>query len=312
MTIYLDAIWLLNFILDMMLLMLTQILSKDSTRTIRIAFGAFIASLLVPISLYFPNSFIITIYGKLFYSLLIIFCAFRYVNFYRMMKLLLMFYFVTFSVGGGLISLHFLLQNPMKISTNGLLTFNSGYGDPISWLFIMIGFPVIWFFTKRSMDKHAVDKIRYDQLYAITIKLKDHSYSTTGYIDSGNQLVDPLTKKPVIICDEIFLKQWFSETEWEILKEVYETLDFEKIPEKWEKYIQIIPYQGVAGKSNFLLAIRPEYLMIFENDEQIITEKVLIGIQFASLTKDGTYHCLLHPQIITFGKRTWGSVIPSA
>src|SRR5699024_96215 len=114
---------------------------------------------------------------------------------------LLLFYFITFSIGGGLIAAHFLLQNPVGISSNGILTMEKGYGDPISWIFIIVGFPIVWWFTKNRLDKHATDKIHYDQLYSVTIRLNGEDHSTKGYLDSGNQLVDPLTKKPVIICD---------------------------------------------------------------------------------------------------------------
>ncbi|MEC5422779.1 sigma-E processing peptidase SpoIIGA [Virgibacillus sp. C22-A2] len=298
MTIYLDAVWTLNILLDMMLLLLTKALARDSTRKIRILFGAFIASLLVPISLYFPDSFFTSVAGKFLYSILIIVSAFGFITIYRMMKLLLIFYFTTFAIGGGLIAIHFLFQNPVGITTNGLLTFTSGYGDPISWLFIVIGFPLVWLFTKSRMDKHAVEKIRYDQLCPVTIKLNDISYSTTGYIDSGNQLVDPLTKRPVIICDEFFLKKWFSDKDWKLLEEAHAEMDFEKIPREWEGSIQIVPYQGVQGNSSFLLTIRPQELIVYYGYQKIVTKKVLIGIQFAELVKDRSYHCLLQPQII--------------
>ncbi|MFB4167585.1 sigma-E processing peptidase SpoIIGA [Virgibacillus sp. JSM 102003] len=298
MTIYLDAVWLLNFFLDLMLLMLTQALAKDSTQKVRIFFGAFIASLLVPLSIFYPNSFFTSVIGKLIYSIIIILCAFQFRSIYRMIKLLLLFYFTTFAIGGGLIGIHFLLQNPIGISANGILTFNSGYGDPISWLFIVIGFPFVWIFTKARMDKHAVEKIRYDQLCPVTIQIENTSKSTTGYIDSGNQLVDPLSKKPVVICDEYFLKHWFSSDEWEMLKAAHDELDFEKLPKDWEKRINIIPFQGVEGNRTFMIAIKPDNVVIFYNDKKIVTRKILIGIQFGNLTKDQSYHCLLHPQIV--------------
>src|SRR5690625_1275752 len=282
----------------MMLLMLTQALAKDQTRKIRIMFGAFIASLIVPISLYFPNTFITTFLGKFIYSLFIILCSFKFKNVYRTVKLLLLFYFTTFAIGGGLVAVHFLFQNPIMLSGNDLITVNNGYGDPISLIFILIGFPIIWLFTKRRMDKHSIDKIRYNELCPVTIQLNGKSFSTTGYIDSGNQLVDPITKHPVIICDEIFLKQWFTNDEWKGLEEAHNELNYQKIPEQWEKRIHIIPYQGVEGKSNFLMAIRPEKLIVFYGQEKMMTHKVLIGIQFSRLTKDETYHCLLQPQII--------------
>ncbi|HLR66065.1 sigma-E processing peptidase SpoIIGA [Virgibacillus alimentarius] len=298
MTIYLDAVWALNFFLDMMLLLLTQALAKDSTRKGRILFGAFIASLLVPITLYFPDSFFSSILGRLLYSIIIIICAFRFVTVYQTLKLLALFYFTTFSIGGGLIAAHFIFQNPIGLSSSGILTFNNGFGNPISWIFVIVGFPLSWYFTKVRMDKHAIEKIRYDQLCPVSIELKQKTYSTTGYIDSANQLVDPATKRPVVICDEHFLKQWFTDDDWQMLKDAHDELDLDSLPKEWERQLHIVPFQGVEGKSNFLFALRPDQLIIHYNDQKIMSNKVLIGIQFAELTKDQRYHCLLQPQII--------------
>ncbi|MFD1038072.1 sigma-E processing peptidase SpoIIGA [Virgibacillus byunsanensis] len=297
-TIYLDAVWLLNFCLDLMLLMLTQALGRNNTRKFRLVLGAMIASFLVPISLYFPESFLTSIIGKLIYSVLIILCTFRFQSIYQTLKLLLLFYFTTFAIGGGLIATHYIFQNPIGVASSGILTFDSGYGDPISWVFVIVGFPIISLFTKHRMDRHAAEKIRYEQLCPITIQVNNISFSTTGYIDSGNQLVDPLTKKPVIVCDEEFLKNWFSETDWKLLEVANKELNFEDLPNEWEKRIHIIPFQGVEGKSMFMLAIKPDRLVVYHNNEKMITSKVLIGIQFGQLTKDQSYHCLLHPQII--------------
>jgi stage II sporulation protein GA (sporulation sigma-E factor processing peptidase) len=289
---------MLNFLLDMMLLFLTQALARESIRKKRIVFGAVVASLIVPVSFYFPDSFFASAMGKFMYSMLIIYCSFGYNSFHRMVKLLFLFYFVSFSIGGGLIAIHFLFQQPVSITANGILTVNQGYGDPISWLFVIIGFPFVWWFTKRRMDRHVAEKIRYDQLCPVTLQIKQQSCSTSAYIDSGNQLLDPITKKPVILCDETFLKQWFSEEDWEHLKQLQEYLDFTKIPEKWENFIQIVPYQGVQGKSMFLLTVRPDKITILYENKKIVTSHFLVGIQFAELTKDRSYHCLLHPQMI--------------
>lgn len=284
--------------------MLTQYIAKDHTKMFRVIFGAFIASLIVPIAIYFPNTLLSTFIGKLLYSFLIIICAFRIKSFAQFGKLLLIFYFMTFAVGGGLIGVHFLVNNPIVIAPNGVLSFHSGYGDPVSWLFIVIGFPLIWLFTKRRMDKHTIEQIRYDQIYPVTIQIAKMSFSTNGYVDSGNQLVDPLTKKPVIICDEPFLKQWFSSDDWFMMKTAHEQLNFDELPEEWEEKIHIVPYQGVEGKSSFLFAIRPDKLTIYDGEQKIIAKDILIGIQFATLTKDQRFNCLLQPQILQFIRST--------
>jgi stage II sporulation protein GA (sporulation sigma-E factor processing peptidase) len=298
MTIYLDAVWVLNLLLDMMLLLLTQALCREHTSKIRLVLGAFIASLIVPITLYFPESYITTVIGKIVYSILIILVTFRFVSVNRTMKQLLLFYFVSFAIGGGLFAAHYFLQEPIALSTSGIFSFSSGYGDPVSWMFVVIGFPIAFWFTKIRMDKHAIEKIRYDQLYNVTLMIKKRTFSTFGYIDSGNQLVDPLTKRPVVICDESFLIQWFEQEEWDQLKQAAEEINVDKIPAGWEEHIKIVPFQGVEGKSNLLFTIKPDELTIFYEGQRIVSTKLLVGIQFAALTKDKRYHCLLNPQII--------------
>jgi len=299
-TIYLDAVWLLNVFLDMMLLMLTKSLAKIRVSSMRILCGAFIASLLVPISFFFPTSFFTTMIGKIIYSFIIILCTFGFDTVFRFMKLLFIFYFTTFSIGGGLIAIHFLLHHPITVSSNSILTFHSGYGDPISWMFVLIGFPIIWFFTKIRMDEQVIDNFYHRQLYPVTLQIDQQSYSTTGYMDSGNQLVDPLTKKPVVICDELFLKQYFTDDNWQMLKNAQTTLDLSYLPAKWQKRIHIVPYQGVSGQREFLFAIKPDKLTVTltYQAQKVMASHLLIGIQFAQLTKDRSYHCLLHPKII--------------
>src|SRR5690625_7648355 len=103
-----------------MVLMMKQTLAKDSTTKIRIIIGTFVTSLLVPISLYFSWSFFTSVLGKFLYSVTIIICAFRFITIYHMLKLLALFYFTTFSIGGGLIAAHFVFQNPIGLSDNGL------------------------------------------------------------------------------------------------------------------------------------------------------------------------------------------------
>lgn len=298
MSIYLDVIWLLNFFLDGMLLMLTQLLVKEVINKWRILSGAFVASLLVPISIYAPDSFFISPVGKCLYSCLIIFTTFGYHSMNRFIKRLLLFYFVSFSIGGGLLAAYFMMNHSLVITDQSWMTFHSGLGDPISWLFVMIGFPISWYFTKSRMDKQSIENLRYDQLYSVAITIKNKTYETIGYLDSGNQLIDPLTKRCVIICDAQFLKQWFTKEDWEQLIRSYSQLNIHDIPEGWESLIHVIPYHSVSGNDNILFAIRPTRLTFSNQNKRMTTSHVLVGIQFGSLSKDGMYHCLLHPYLM--------------
>src|SRR5699024_484918 len=120
-TVYLDAIWLLNFLLDFMILLLVKALTRDNSSKIRICFGAFIASLIVPISVIYPLSFFTSVIGKLIYSIFIILGAFGFKNVFKILKLLTMFYFLTFAIGGGLLATHFFLADTVALTKSGVM-----------------------------------------------------------------------------------------------------------------------------------------------------------------------------------------------
>jgi len=298
MTIYIDAVMALNFLIDMMLLMLTNYLAKAKATRLRIFLGSLFASFIVPIQLYFPQSFLTTTFGKIFYSIVIIIIAFRWITFFNYLKLLMIFYFVTFAIGGGLIASYYMFEHPLTSILNDY-AIRSNYGDPLSWLFVLIGFPIVAFYVKKQMDRQRIEQFFSEQLYTVNIHINKRSFQTNAYVDTGNQLIDPLTKHPVIICDAMFLQQWFTTHEWMALKEAHRKQDFSFIPENWVNKIRLVPYYGVSGKRELLMALKPEQLIIFVNDEKLVIKHVLVGIQFGTLSVDESYHCLLHPQIFS-------------
>lgn len=298
MQIYLDAVWTLNLLLDWMLLLLAKTLTRDHSSQIRIFLGAVVASLIVPLTLYYPESILTTVPGKLFYSVVIILCTFKFLSIRRSTKQLLLFYFLTFAVGGGLTGLHFMMNQPFAIHSGGIMTMNSGYGDPVSWLFILIGFPVVFLFSKRRMDQHVSEKLRYDQIHSVRIQIEGKDQTVPGYIDSGNQLVCPLTRQPVVIGDASLMSNWLKDEEMLELKAASEKMDPERIPLRLQHRVQLIPYQGVDGSTAFMCTLKPDFLEIMYEGTLIRAEKVLVGIQFGSMTADKSYQCLLHPQLI--------------
>src|SRR5699024_9574883 len=109
-----------------MLLILTSTIAKVKTSRIRLLIGAFIASLIVLISIFYSDKFLSSIPGKFLYSLIIIVSIFRFLTINRTFKLLLLFYFITFTVGGGLFAIPYMLQQPIGISSSGFITVNRG------------------------------------------------------------------------------------------------------------------------------------------------------------------------------------------
>ena len=246
MTIYLDVIWLLNFSFDALLLLLTAITLKRRIVVWRLLVGSLIGSILVivmisPWSIYATHPII-----KFTISLIIVGVAFGYKRFRYFIQGLLTFYFVTFMIGGGMIGVHYLLKSENGLMNNVIATNTSGFGDPISWTFVLVGFPLLWYYSRSRIYDIEMKKIKYDQIVRISISIEEITLNLRALIDSGNQLYDPITKNPVMVVDLQKVEQSLPPAIVSQSMNI-ESLSFEHEGEQplWENRIRIIPYRGV-------------------------------------------------------------------
>ena len=297
MTIYLDVIWLLNFGIDYLLLALTALALKRSYSKRRLILAALFASLIVffmftPLSMIFFQA-----WAKLLYSACIIFIAFGFKRWSYFLKNLFMFYFVTFVVGGGLFALHYFWQTDTEILAGLVISTTTGFGSTFSWIFVIIGIPVVWYFSKQQIQGITIRKLDYAKLAQVSIMIDNMTFETSGLIDSGNQLQDPITRYPVIILEASLLKEQLPKSTIEQLFH-WETIDNEERDELLEKRFSLIPYQAVGKKLGLLPALKPDFVKIEYEQEQFITKKVLIGINESPLSTTGDYQCIVHPNIL--------------
>ncbi|WP_058307900.1 sigma-E processing peptidase SpoIIGA [Gracilibacillus massiliensis] len=292
MVIYVEVIWLLNFMIDWMILLLTQSVTTRLSKWYKLILASFFGSLVVPITFLLPafpmDSWLI----KITHSFIIIWIAFGFQNVAIYLKVLCTFYFMTFSIGGGLFAIHFLF-----ISEQNFLLTNSLEVTHIHGIFVIIFFPIIFLFTKHRMDKHKMQQFHQEFHYKVVIFWENKEVETTGYLDSGNHLVDPFTQTPVIIVDETILKNWFHDQELAQLKRSFQNILQGKEEELTTSLFRLIPYQGVNGHQDFMMAFKPIYVRIHMKETHVTNKKVLVGIQFGNLVSDNSYHCLLHPKL---------------
>lgn len=298
MVFYLDIIFGINVLFNYLVLVLTNYLTKAGKRQRRVFLGAVYAALIVPLEFIIPAQLADSFLFKTLYACMIIFVAFGYNGIYRFVKQFSTFLFVMFTVGGGLFGIQLMIRDTDFSHNKLLVTVQNIDGEPVSLLLLFLFFPLLILFMKGKLDKHVKDKIKYDEIYQVTLVLGDTQKSTNGYIDSGNQLTDPFTGKPVVICDQLFLQQFFERNEWEGIVHCIETTQFNQFPEVLQQRLSIVPYQGVGGKNGMLFTFKPDKLIVYYEDTVLETDKVLIGIQLTDLAVDNSFHCLLHPTLI--------------
>ena len=238
MKVYLDLIMILNFGLDFILLLTVSLILKRNISISRIMLGAFVGGLSI-IFLFFKISSLVLFLFKIIISIFMILITFKYRNLKYTLINLFYLYMSSIILGGFL----YLLNIQFSYKKVGILFINNGLG--INFIFLIIVSPIILYIYIKQAK---LLKYNYSNYYNIEIINKNKKYKYTAYMDSGNVLVDSLTKKSVILIDK--------------RKLLFDIKEF-----------RLIPYMCVNG-SNMIKVVKIDKL-IFNNKEY---DNVLLGI----------------------------------
>ncbi len=299
MTFYLDVIWLLNLLVDSILLWLTGIFLKRQLSRWRILLGGFIGSCIILLTVTPFASLSGNPMVKLLFSFFMVYTAFGFKRFRFFFSNLLMFYFVTFLTGGILIGTHYFIGFNPSAETSVLLSSIRGFGDPISWIFVMLALPIAWYFSKGRIQNIETIKIQYDQIVDVTVKIEQIELNLKGLVDSGNQLVDPITKTPVMIVAIEGIKEKLPNEVIELTKGSFELFsESTDLDPKWSDRLRFIPAQSVGSKGQILTAVRPDQIGLKQGEEEWFCKKALVVFRAEALSADHTFQCIVHPKMM--------------
>jgi len=142
---------------------------------------------------------------------------------------------------------------------------------------------------------------RRQNLYQIKIEYDGQINELTAMLDTGNSLYTTIGRKPVILVSQYAVEPILSEDVVAFLRDNVPDMWLVNLAqcadEKWLSRTQIIPYHGIGSRS-MLLAFRLDALIVSTKKGVIDLHDVVIAIYSGSLSGDGTYAGLLHPQIL--------------
>ncbi|MBN3555136.1 sigma-E processing peptidase SpoIIGA [Fictibacillus nanhaiensis] len=295
MTLYLDVIWFLNFCIDYVLISLTAYVLKRNASKKRILFASLLASSYVFLII-FPELMLFSQpVMKFILSVFIMIVAFGFKRFKFVMKNIAMFYFVSFVTGGGIFGLHYFMQSDAVIMNGVITTKSSGMGDPISWLFVVVGVPLLWYFSKKRVDDISVEKMDSNSLVKVSIKIDQTIISANGLIDTGNKLYDPISKMPVMILDMNKHGDSFPEVIRTAAKDVL-ALNTDDNEHPWLNRLRIVPYRAV-GHQQFLACLKPDHVEIEKEGVSLVSPQCLIGLSWTVLSSEGQFDAIVHPKM---------------
>lgn len=300
MVVYLDVVWLLNLMIDFLLLRLTAFALKRQVKRWRLWLGALVASFIV-FFLFTPLSpYLFHPLGKLLYSAVIVWTAFGYRRFSLYSQSFLTFYFVAFAAGGALFGVHYFIRSSQYY--DDWLRFSTfRYGDPVGWALVIIGFPLVWRFSKKRLEHVAIRKWEMNELMAVAIVVAGKTIAATGMVDTGNRLNDPVRNLPVMFVNRELLRDWLPERLL-AAKDPARVFLEEGLEEEWMKRLAVVPYSSVNGRRQLALAFKPDRVEISHPQGTLFCTEVLVALAEQRLSETDDFACLLHPDMIQRGQ----------
>ncbi|MCG0276978.1 MAG: sigma-E processing peptidase SpoIIGA [Thermanaeromonas sp.] len=297
--VYLDMVLLVNLIMDYIILWATGRLAQVSTNGWRLLAGATLGAAYA-LTLFFPHRepwlwFLV----KILFSFLMLLLAFYPLTWQKLLQVFGCFYLVSFIMGGAVVGGLYLSNNLLAapaLAGRGLLV----HPLPSAWLVLGVlaaVFLVNW--GSATIKKNFWQALL--QL-PIVIGLEGKRLALKALVDTGNNLRDPLTGRPVIIVEYQALKPILPE---EIRSRVRagEEPELEKIVTSlagtaWATKVRIIPFHSLGRTGGLLLGFKPDEVIIFWEEQLIKITDVIVGLCWNRLAPGGNYRALLHPDLL--------------
>lgn len=295
MTIYLDVVLIENLIMNYIILYATGIILKINIKHIRLI----IASLLGAIYSIIAYMSVLEIYSsiilKIILSVVIVYISYNPQNVKQLWKHILIFYMTSFVFGGAAFALIYVVKPQEIFMKNGL--FLGTY--PLKT--ILLG-AIIAFFVIITSFKIVKSKISKKDMFCIVkVKINNKEIETKVMIDTGNLLKEPISNTPVIVLEHTLLYDCIPK---EILNNLENILggEFSSVPEEIKnQYIsklKVIPFSSLGKQNGMLMGIKPEYIIVENEESEKKISNVIIGIYNKSLTKRGEYRGLIGMELL--------------
>ena len=282
MTVYLDIVFVENLLMNYIILFATGFIQKMQMKQLRLiissAFGggyAIISYLnIIPI---YSNVFM-----KILLSIIMIYIAFNPQNVKKLCKTILLFYLTSFVMGGCALALLYMVSPESIAFKDGVLV--GTYPMKITIVAGLVGFCIIQIafqINKRQLKKK-------DMICNLEISINKQKTEVKAYLDSGNTLREPFTKKPVIIVEKDKIKN-------------FSNIDLEKLiggdePNTEKLKLKIIPFNSIGKQNGMLIGVKPDFVKIEYEDREEYIYDVIIGMYDKKINKD--YHALIGLELL--------------
>ncbi|MGE5371798.1 MAG: sigma-E processing peptidase SpoIIGA [Solirubrobacterales bacterium] len=225
---------------------------------------------------------------KLVFSGLLVLFAFEWSGFQHYLKLWAVFFLVSFAMAGAATGVQNLIQSEgaqgqelMVLSLGGGLACAAGLG----------------LYGEKAMRERLIPGLLQCPVH---LRFGDTVLESTGFIDTGHQLVDPLTKKPVVIAEYDLLKTCLPGDIRQVFDENASENDiFQVLTETdWAHRIRLIPFTSIGRQHGLLVGVRCDEFTVRSGERWQVFPGLVVGVYRGILHPEGAFRVLLPASIL--------------
>ena len=247
-------------------------------------------------------SFMFTLLVKFALSLLMLWTAFGFGSLQHFVRNVAAFYGVNFAAAGGVLGLHYMLQSSRGIWDRLWFTRTGlGFELPFGLAFVAVaaGASLLLYRAAWGGRKRAERTLAH--LAEVAVSIGGVERRCTGLVDTGNQLYDPLTRTPVMVMEAAVWQRelpaaWLEHIKKAQVDSLIAGLERDDSP--WRDRLRLVPYRGINRGTQFMLAVKPDRVVIEQDGRAYESSRALIGLDGGKLAQDGKYQAIIHPSLL--------------
>ena len=267
-TVYLDVLFLTNFLSNLFLLEVTEKLVRTGLRRWRRLVSALLGSMYACLSFFPALSFLQGAVLRILTALVMLCIAFRFCTLRRFLRCTTVFFCATLLSGGACYALFFM--TPLGIKTGAVL--KSGVFYWLVPVYVLLGgFGAVYalLYAFEHMLAFCIQRRR--ALHRLEFEIGQEHYCIPALLDTGNALFDTVRGLPVIIAEA-------------------DSIHTDTAP------LRRIPYRTLTGETKLLPILRPAHISIDGGEV-----RAMLALTSVQLSYENQFRALLHPACIQGG-----------
>lgn len=275
--VYIDVLFLLNLVVDYLLLLATARITGEMISRVRLAIGALLGAgyaviLFLPGFLWISHPLC-----KVCSAVLVVLIAFGKSR--RLVRLILVFFGASAALGGVVLALQMVGAGGLTLENGVLYT---GFDVRILLVTVILSYVILSMAFER-VARHGGER---QDLNTAHISIAEERICLTVLTDTGNTLTDPIGNKPVMVAEARVFRS--------ILPDNVDPSDpvgslAYMQDDGMKKRFRLLPYRAVGVEHGMLLAVRTDSVTIGKRE----WKGLLVALSPTPVSDGGAYQALI-------------------